>query len=48
MNSKRKIVSDIYEAPSVACCVVLVEKGYLISKRGDIEELGETNEEGYW
>ena len=48
MNNNHKIVSDIYEAPSVACCVVLVEKGYATSKRGDIEDLGETNEEGYW
>ena len=47
MNSNCKI-SDIYEAPSVACCAVLVEKGYSSSKRGDIEDLGGTNEEGYW
>ena len=48
MNNSHKIVSDIYEAPSVTCCAVFVDKGYATSKRGDIEDLGETNEEGYW
>ena len=49
MNSMYKIASETYEAPSVACCVVFVEKGYSsTSKRGDIEDLGETNDEGYW
>ena len=49
MNSMRKIASEMYEAPAVACYAVLVEKGYSsTSKRGDIEDLGETNDEGDW
>ena len=48
MNSNYEIVSAPYEAPSVACYVVLVEQGYGSSKRGDLEDLGETNDEGYW
>lgn len=48
MNSNYKIVPAPYEAPSVVCCVVAVEKGYHSSKRGEIEDLGETNDEGYW
>jgi hypothetical protein len=48
MNSKYDIVLEIYEAPSVSCCTVLVENGYSSSKRGDIEDLGETKDEGYW
>lgn len=49
MNSNYKIVTTPYEAPSVACCAVFVEKGYSsTSKRGEIEDLGETNDEGYW
>ena len=48
MNSKCKIVSELYEAPTVACCAVFVEKGYSSSKRGDLENLGDTKEEGDW
>ena len=48
MNSSYKIVSDIYEAPSVVYCAVVVEKGYSSSKRGEIEDIGGTNDEGDW
>jgi hypothetical protein len=48
MNSNCKTASEIYETPSVACCVVFVEKGYSSSKRGDLEDLGGSKEEGYW
>ena len=48
MNSTYNIVLEIYEAPSVACCTMFVEKGYSSSKRGDIEDLGGTKDEGYW
>ena len=48
MNSKYKIASDIYDAPTVVCCDVSVEKGYSSSKRGDIEDIGGTKDEGYW
>lgn len=48
MNNKYKIESDIYEAPSMACCAVSVERGYSSSKRGDLENLGDTKEEGDW
>lgn len=48
MSSKYNMVFESYEAPSVACYAVLVEKGYRSSKRGELEDLGETNDEGYW
>ena len=48
MNSKHKIVLANYESPSVACYAVLVEKGYSSSKRGSLEDLGESNYEGDW
>ncbi len=49
MNRVCNMASDIYEAPSVACYSVLVEKGYAsTSNRGDIEDLGGTKEEGDW
>lgn len=48
MKMRCNISSVVYEAPSVTCCTVLVEKGYLTSKRGDIENLGDIKEEGEW
>ena len=49
MNRHHNISTAIYEAPSVACFVVFVERGYAsTSQRGDIENLGETKEEGEW
>lgn len=49
MSRVYNTVSEIYEAPSLVCCTVSVENGYAsTSKRGDIEDLGETNDEGYW
>ena len=49
MNRIYNISSEIYETPSVTCCTVLVEKGYsLTSQLGDIENLGDTKEEGEW
>ena len=49
MNNKHERTPALYEAPSVGCCAVFVEKGYSsTSKRGEIEDLGETKDEGYW
>jgi hypothetical protein len=49
MNSVFKIAPVFYEAPSVACYAVFVEKGfYLTSQEGDLEDLGGTKEEGDW
>ena len=49
MNNLYNIVPVIYETPSVVCCAVSVEKGYsLTSQSGNIENLGETKEEGDW
>ena len=49
MNRLYNISSAIYEAPSVACCSAFVEQGYsLTSQLGDIENLGDTKEEGEW
>ena len=48
MSSNYKIAPGIYETPSVACYAVLVEAGYASSKRGELENLGDEREEGYW
>ena len=48
-SSSYNIVSLAYEAPSLICCMVHIEKGYsLTSQFGDIENLGGSKEEGDW
>ena len=49
MNNLYKMASATYETPSVVCYAVFVEKGYSsTSQRGDVENLGETKDEGEW
>ena len=39
----------LYEAPFVTCCSVVVEQGYLATSAPvQIENLGDTKEEGEW
>lgn len=48
-NRESAALPATYVAPSVVCCMVLVESGYSSTyQRVEIENLGETKDEGDW